>query len=472
MARVMLRRWLAGLNWGVTLVALAILFIFVNFIASRRYVRHDLSQVRITQLSDKTTQLVRQLSAPVRIIVLFQPAQRLYELLRDLLKSYEDRNPRITVEYIDPEQDRARVLQLSKEFQLERANVIIVASGARKKFLSEADLAEYDYSNQMGFGGQPSLKAFKGEEAVTSALINVTQTTQSHIWVTTGHGEKSLENASDDGLADLKRHLERENSTVTAASLLEQPGVPADVNLIIIPDPTRRFVEQELLALESYLQRGGRLLALIDPLTNTGLDGLLSKWGANLGNDIVVDPARQLPFVSPANVLVTTYTQHPIVERMETLMTLFPLSRSVQPSVRPGLKTSILAMTSPQGWGETTTGSEVFKFDKGQDAKGPVSIAVAVERTSPPATRLVVIGDSDFLANSQLGNVGNLDFASGAVQWLLNEEQLIGIGPKPLESIKLHLSAGALQGLWLLNVLALPALFVGLGIAMWWVRRQ
>ena len=154
-------------------------------------------------------------------------------------------------------------------------------------------------------------------------------------------------------------------------------------------------------------------------------------------------------------------------------MTLFPLSRSVQPSAsRAGLKTSILAMTSPQGWGETTTGSDVFKFDQGQDIKGPVSLAVAIERAGAPATRLVVIGDSDFLANSQLGNVGNLDLASGAVQWLLNQEQLVGIGPKPIESIKLHLNVSQLQGVWLLNVLALPALFVGLGLAMWWSRRQ
>ncbi|MBI4354365.1 MAG: hypothetical protein HY595_03930 [Candidatus Omnitrophica bacterium] len=131
-----------------------------------------------------------------------------------------------------------------------------------------------------------------------------------------------------------------------------------------------------------------------------------------------------------------------------------------------------LALTSEQGWGETMTQDTTFTFNEGADRKGPVSLAVAVERTTPPPVRLVVIGDSDFVTNAQLSNVGNRDFVLAAMHWLTAQEQLIGIGPKPLESIKLNLTASQMTSLFWFNIAAFPAfVFVG-GAIMWWLRRQ
>jgi len=267
-------------------------------------------------------------------------------------------------------------------------------------------------------------------------------------------------------------------------TLLERPEIPTDVKLIIIAGPTRRFTEQEVGLLETYLQHGGRMLALIDPLNDTGLDGLLAKWGVELGLDIVVDPARQLPFVSAANLFVTTYTQHPIVEKMKTLMTLFPLVRSVR-AIEPtpqGLSVTPLALTSEAGWGETQTAVAQFQFNDGEDVKGPVQIAVASERLpSQPAegaggtnsrTRMVVIGDSDFIINAQLGNVGNRDLLLGAVFWLIEQESRIGISPRPLQSIKLNLTAGQLRGILWFSLLAMPFICGVSGLGMWWLRRR
>jgi ABC-type uncharacterized transport system involved in gliding motility auxiliary subunit len=201
--------------------------------------------------------------------------------------------------------------------------------------------------------------------------------------------------------------------------------------------------------------------------------------------DVVVDPANRLPFVSASNLLVTTYTQHPIVKKMQTFLTLFPLARSVRP-VTPtpaGLTVTPLALTSEAGWGETQTSEETFQFNDGQDLKGPVCVAVASERPpaapdtaqagmSPARTRLVVIGDSDFIIDAQLGNVGNRDLLLGAVHWLIDQEQLIGISPKALESIKLNLTGGQLTNLFWISFLGLPMGFALLGVGVWFLRRQ
>ncbi len=465
------RGWFARLNLTATLVLVGALFIFINFIASRRYSRVDLTHNKLATLSDKTVQVLTHLTEPVSVVVFYQPNASLYGMITDLLKEYERHGSHLTIEYVDPYQDRARAEQLAKQFEIDRLNLLIVHAGSRHKYLSDTDLAEYDYA-AMGFGAAPTVKTFKGEDAVTSAILSVTQAAQPLVWITQGHGEKTAAQGLE-SIEELRKAFERENMRVESATLLEQSEIPQEINAVVIPGPTRRFMEQELAALQSYLDRGGRLLALIDPLQDTGLDDFLSRWGVELGHDIVVDPARQLPFVSAANVFVTTYTQHPVVEHMETMMTLFPLARSVQPVKEPGeLTVTQLALTSEQGWGETTTQDTTFAFNEGTDRQGPVSLAVAVERTTEPLVRLVVVGDSDFVTNAQLGNVGNRDFILAAMHWLTAQEQLIGIGPKPLESIKLNLTASQMSYLFWFSIAGFPAFaFVG-GAIMWWLRRQ
>lgn len=473
----------ASLNLLATVALIAILFILLNFVASRRYARWDWTRGRLTELSDQTRQTLAGVQEPVSAIVFYQPGHRLYELVGDTLKAYARLNPKIEIEHVDPEQDIARAQQLVKEFDIkvdsaEALNLVIFKAGDRHKYLSDTDLAEYDYSTA-AMGGEPHVTAFKGEAAFTAAIAGLLQPTQPLLWCTTGHGEKALDSEEQQGLAALRQTLEQQNMQVETVTLLERTEIPADVKLLLIPGATRAFTEQELGLIEAYLQRGGRLLALIDPLDDSGLGGLLLRWGIMLGNDIVVDPARQLPFVSAANLFVTDYTEHPIVRKMKTLMTLFPLARSVRAAepAPQGLAVAPLAVTSDKGWGESQPTNPRFEFAEGEDLAGPVPIAAAVERpasTEPAgiATRVVVVGDSEFVVNAQLTNVGNRDFFLGALYWLTEQEQRIGIGPKPVESIKLSLTAGQLSGLFWLSFLTMPLVFALLGAGMWWVRRR
>lgn len=467
------RRFFSSLNLAATLALLFALFIMVNYISSRRYWRKDISRQQLTVLSQQTLQTLKTLQSPLTIIVFYQPTHRLYELVKDQLKEFERASAQVHVEFVDPQQDIARAEQLVKAFEIDALNLVIFQSGNKHKYLSDTDLADYDFESVDPMTGG-RVKAFKGEAAFTAAIINVTQKTQLKLWHTTGHGEKTLDNTNPAGLSDFKKLLDQQNIAVETVNLLEKAEIPADVKLLLLAGPARRFTEAEVSIVEKYLSQGGRLLALIDPLDDTGLGDWLKRWGIVLGNNIVVDPARRLPFVSAANLFVTDYGDHPIVGKMKTLMTLFPLARSVTPlSPAPeGISASRLLMTSDAGWGETDTADERFQFNEGQDTRGPVSIAVAVEKAAPTQSRLVIVGDSEFLINAQLGNVGNKDFAMGAIYWLTEQEELIGISAKPVESIKLSLTNGQLNGIFWFSFLGLPLLFGGLGVAMWWSRRQ
>ena len=477
------RRIVSSANFLVTLALLGVLFILVNFTASRRYARWELTAVKISALSDQTIQTLASLKEPVSVIVFYQPASGLYELIRDVLEAYAHRTDKLKIEYVDPEQDIARARQLVKQFDIDvkdpsSLNLVIFASGARNKRLSDPDLAEFDYTGAMG--GEPHVKSFKGEDAFTSAIISVTRGTKPLAWFTSGHGEKPLEDKDRLGLSDLGQALAQQDIRAETVTLLERTEIPAEVKLVVVAGPAKRFTEPELQLLQAYLEQGGKLLLLLDPMDDSGLPEWLAHWGITVGNDIVVDPSRRLPLVSAANLFVTEYTLHPIVQKMKTLATLFPLARSVRPAqpAPEGVTATPLAVTSADGWGETQTTVQQFEYNEAQDLKGPVSIAVAAERKIPAkgetpeaSARIVVAGDSEFVVNAQLGNLANRDFLLGAVYWLIEEEHLIGIGPKPLNSIKLNLTSRQMTGLFWFSFLAMPLLCGLLGAAMWWWRR-
>ncbi len=112
-----------------------------------------------------------------------------------------------------------RAQELVKQFAI-RQNTVVFRSGDRKKYVEEEKMADYDYAGAQP-GAAPPVKAFKGEEAFTSAILDVTEKTVSKIYFSTGHGEPSLVSTERGrGFGQLKQLLERANLTVADWSSL------------------------------------------------------------------------------------------------------------------------------------------------------------------------------------------------------------------------------------------------------------
>ncbi|HNZ96155.1 MAG TPA: hypothetical protein PKM64_03035, partial [Thermoanaerobaculia bacterium] len=86
--------------------------------------------------------------------------------------------------------------------------------------------------------------------------------------------------------------------------------------------------------------------------------------------------------------------------------------------------------------------------------------------------RLVVIGDSDFATNGHLASVGNPTLLANAMNWLVERPQLLGIGPKRPEQVRLSLTTGQLRAVTLWVLLGLPGLAVAAGVWMHFRRRR
>jgi ABC-type uncharacterized transport system involved in gliding motility auxiliary subunit len=507
-ARGLSRRAVEGSLWSAGALLVLALVLIVNYLGGKYYQRWDWTGSKLYSLSEKTGSILAGLDRDVRATIFLQPGSALYDPAKELLERYAAKSTRFTVRTVDPQRNLVEAQRLAEQYELSTSEVVVFEAGEDRRVVEASALAEYDYSG-MQFGAQPTMTAFKGEEAFTSAVLELVEQRKPKVLVTTGHGERSLEEFGEAGLSRISELLGKENLTLESWASLGQPEVPAGTDLLVVAGPRVNFVQPELDAFSRYLDGGGRMLVLVDPelapeggLVATGLEPWLAARGVELGDDLVVDPAATLPFYGAETIFVRATGAHAIVKSLEQseYPVIFALARSVAAGSTPGEHVAtVLLQTSEEGWGERDL-ANLRGVEKGEgDTPGPVPVGIAIATGEPDAAppgaeelgvapegetpaetdgpgrtgwRLVVFGDSDFATNGQLANVGNPTLLANAFNWLLERDQLLGIGPKKPEQVRLAMTPGQVTAVWVGTLLGLPALAVAAGVAVWFRRRR
>ena len=454
----------------------------LNYLSYRHNYRMDWSRSRYYSLSDKTLSLLSALTNRIDVIVFFQPGNNVYEDVHNLLQEYEYACPLMRVEWVDPDRDLARTKELMRKYEVDQANVVVFDTGGRSKYVTARDIAEYDYS-PVQFGQMPERVAFKGEQAFSSAIQSITESRRPMVYFLQGHGERDIESFNRSaGFSSLAQEIKRDNIDVRKLILGEKQSIPEDCDALVIAGPDKRISEQELNLIRNYLEQKGRLLVMLDAMTQTGLEAMMADWGIRLADDVVVDATRTL---SGRELFITKYEPHPITSKLKNETSILYLPRSVEPAVsaeeaggapdKP--RVMPLAASSEAGWAESDLTQNPMKFDAG---RGPAGAGFGRRgrgaRSGPGIdvqirpTRVVVFGDSDFVSNAALTG-GNTDFFMSALNWLLEREELMAIAPKPVEQNRLDLTDIQLRTLHWMVVVVLP-LLVAMAGALVWLRRR
>lgn len=459
----------------------------VNWLGARHYRRLDWTSSGLYSLSEKTEKVLGELKTPVTVTVFMTEGTPLYTETQELLKRYKAKSPLLTVETLDPTRNRARAEALVKDFGVTGASVVFKA-GERKKHVGTDALAELDYSRAR-FGGEPSVKSFKGEQEFTSALLSVTQTKTPKVVFTTGHGERKTEGRERDGFFSVAETLRRDNCAVAEWGSLASPEVPAGTDLVVVAGPRSAFTEPEAAALLRYLQGGGRALLFLDAelapgatasMAPLGLGPVLTAFGVRLDDSVVVDPKARVPLMGPDTFFASTFRPHAVSRLLEGSAVVFSLARSVglAETLPQTVAGTVLVETTPDGWGETDLPRLEVKVEKDdKDVKGPVPVAVAVETKAEPGKdgprgRLVVFGDADFASNGLFANAANSYFVGGAANWAMEREALVSIPPKSTDQVSVTLTRGDIGGITLVSVVVLPLLAIALGVGIYFKRRR
>src|SRR5947199_7412009 len=275
-----------GLNVVVQVVLILFLAAMVNSLAFKHYKRWDFSRDQKYALSDKTKRFLDTLKGKMRITVFFSLNTPITADVQNLLTEYQYAGKgKIDVKQIDPERNLSRAKELFDKYKVVTDESLLVLDYAgRNKTVKDSEMADVD-QGQAAFGEGPRIAAFKGEQAITGAMIDLVEGKKKTLGYVTGHKEPPL-SVPTSPITVLKTFIENENIKFQELNLLDQPVIPADVNAVIILGPQYDFSDREMNVLRDFWDKQGRILLLIDPAANTPrLRAFLDELGVRVNDD-------------------------------------------------------------------------------------------------------------------------------------------------------------------------------------------
>src|SRR6266516_2573842 len=280
-----IRRVQIGLNVLAQIILLLFLAAMVNSIAFKHYQRWDFSRDQKYELSDKTKRFLKAIKGKMRITVFFSPSTPITADVQTLLTEYQyAAKGKIDIEYIDPERNLSRAKEIFDKYKVvSDESLLVIDYEGRNKTVKASEMAEVDQSG-MGFGEGPRVTAFKGEQAITSAMMDLVEGKKNALGYVLGHKEPPLSEGSR--ITVLKTFIENENIKFQELNLFDVDAIPKDLKAIMIIGPQYDFSDREMKLLRDFWDKQGRILLLLDPSAKTPrLDGFLNELGVKANDD-------------------------------------------------------------------------------------------------------------------------------------------------------------------------------------------
>jgi len=502
------RRFLVGLNVWAMVVLSGILLVVVNTIVvmtpQTESWRLDCTRQRIHTLSEKTMNVLNGLKDEARITVLIGSGKASFgrrgevdisQRVQDMAALYRASSGRVRTEVIRHYRERLRAEKVASRIHSQvTPDSVVVECGDRYRAIPFRELV--DLPGVTSDGAEGALPGFLGEEKITAAIVQVTEPDRAAVYFTTGHGEPALAGPSANAMNELVAALKRDNYRVEPLNLLQRRAVPADCRALVIAGPASPFDEQETEILHEYLAGNGQLLVLVrakQPRVNLGaLYTLLKEYNVRVEQDRTVIEVYRDPVtgVRVGNLLVVVrdYGKHPVTEGLKgtncVIQSVYPISTllpepkgvvlGAPPKLASPYRVTTLMRSGPDSWGETDLKAKKVKFDKGEDEKGPLPIAVAVERRrGAGGPRMVVIGAVSIANDEAIRKyAGNRTLLLNSIAWLAKKETKLGIPPQRPHRRALNASRAGWNVVFVITVIGMPLAAALIGAAVWWVRRR
>ena len=457
--------------YGVNTIASTVIFfailVLLVLIAEQKPLRVDLTQTRSFSLSGQTRNILNEIDKPIAVKVFISasgPGAQNKDKIKDLLNTYCYYNKNIKYEFVDPDSQP----EITRRYDVKTYGTIVFEGYDKKQVIQTAD-----------------------EENITNALLKLSRKEEKKIYFLTGHDERSLSADARDSFSNARSALEKNLYAIAEFNLLQQEDVPADAVAVIIAGPRKKIPEREQGIMKNYLARGGKVMLMLDPLTETGMKGFLEGYGIQISQDVVVDRLSRLFGASERVPVAMEYGPHKITDNFAQ-PTFYPDARSVVPSDKPpqGVEVQVLASTSPNAWAERNL--EMLKegkavFDKDTDLPGPVPLVVLAtiagqnkpveagqkDENGPQGKDgiLVVAGNSLFASNSYFNQYGNGDFFLNTISFLADEANLITVERPNTNKPLLLTRTQATTIFWIVLILVPLSVLIS-GIAVYRVRRS
>jgi gliding-associated putative ABC transporter substrate-binding component GldG len=491
------------------LLVLGIL-ILVNFISVRIFGRLDLTKARVYTLSDASKNLVRDLDDRVTVKAYFTedlpaPYNNNRRAVLDILNDYKAYSKgNLHYEFINPEGEKNEreaqqagippvEVQIVKEdkFEVKRAFLGLVMMYEDKKeilpVIQNLGSLEYD---------------------ISAAIKRLTSRTKKRIGYTTGHQETELTSMQR---ASQEINAQYESVPVDLSSNTAE--IPQDLAALLIIAPQTKFSDTAKYQIDQYLMRGGKVAFLLNKMkvdlsaqykvaqsVDIGLEDMLENYGIRINGDLVRDAQcasitvmqnqgqfqmrSQVPFPYLPNA-VDVDRSNPIVKDLQGLIFYFVSSLDTTLAANKGLKAEVLVRSSKHSGRQSgfVMLDPFHRYTPEELAESNIPMAAVVSgsfksffegkspvphTTKSPDTRIIVVGDGDFMKDDFASNRGNLTFFVNIVDFLADDAGLITIRSKDIAQPPLEQVADGTKKLLKYGALLLPPfLVIAYGLLRW-----
>ncbi|NOZ64582.1 MAG: GldG family protein [Caldiserica bacterium] len=444
-----------GLHSLISVVAVVGIVMVSYALLGRYHKRWDLTQNKRFTLSLQTIKVLKNLQKPLEITAFWKMGSPQAAQVEELLKQYSYRSPYIRFRMVDPDKNPT----LAQQKGVSEYGTTVFEYEGRKKVVYERDVFTYSF---MGMGSQE----FKGEEAFTTAIMELTSGKKEKIYFITGHGEKDLYDSGRGGYSKIMGYLGKEGYEVETWNILEKGKLPEDASLLVMAGPRVDILDKEKQLLQEYMnKKQGKFLLLVDPGVGKNVKELAKSLGVKVEEGMVIDPVSS--YFGEAAAPIPQYNPHKITNDLIKSNSASILAGAV--GLEKVGKGDVILESRNTSWLEKDYRTSRIKFNKGIDKKGPIPVGIAIEEGNK---RIVVFGDSDFASNSLAVVQGNIDLFMNTIGWLTKEENKISIRPKKPEMRPFKLSAKEARFVVITSLFLIPLLILGTGIFIWWKRRS
>src|SRR5688572_17547844 len=219
---VKIQRFQIGLNVLLQTLIFFGIVVMLNYMSFRHFKRWDFSRDHKYELSSHTRNLLKKLKKPVKAVIFFSSAAEIAPDVTGLLREYEfASDKKFKTEVVDPYRNLTRAQELQTKYKFgANENILILDIEGKSKFVNAADMAEFEMPDQISMMAgqtQPRVTAFKGEQAITSALMELVDGKANKIYFVGGHGEPGLETPE---MKVFTESLKRQNIQIAPLTLL------------------------------------------------------------------------------------------------------------------------------------------------------------------------------------------------------------------------------------------------------------
>ncbi len=478
------------------------ILILVNIISIRIFGRLDLTKQKVFTLSHASRNLVQNLDDRVIVKAYFSedlpaPYNGNRRAVLDILNEYKAYSKgNVQYEFIDPDGEKGE--QEAQQQGIMPVQVQVVEDDkleVKRGFLGLVMLYEDKKETLPVIQNLATL-----EFDISSALKRLTTRSKKRIGFSTGHDEPPLSE-----LKQASQNLAGQYELVPVDLTSGSDGID-NIDALLIISPEKKFSEEAKETINAYIMKGGKVAFLLNRMKanlqtqfaqplELGLEELLEKYGIRINQDLVRDaqcanvsvvqqqgsfmmqsqvPYVYLPVASGFN------SENVIVKNLQSIIFHFVSSIDTALAGVNNIKVEVLVESSNKS-GRNSGFMQIDPFQRftsvdlaEQRIPLAVSFAGSFKSSKPedgsrsPDTRIIVVGDGDFMKDDFAGNRGNLTFFANIVDYLADDAGLITIRSKNIAMPPLDQVSDGTKKLLKYGNMVLPSvLIIGYGLFRW-----